>query len=83
LAYRSNNSIGPDLTLKSSVKNLLGRGETLTLKGNGAYYWALRDRHPGDPKKTDTYKFGINSSLVFPYLHWAGDNLPEGDTRYT
>lgn len=83
LAYRSNNSIGPDLTLKSSVKNLLGRGETLTIKGNGAYYWALRDRHPGDPKKTDTYKFGVNSSLVFPYLHWAGDNLPEGDTRYT
>ena len=82
IAYRSNNSIGPDLTLKSSVKNLLGRGETFTIKGNGAYYWALRDRHPGDPKKTDTYKFGVNTSLVFPYLHWVGENNPEGDTRY-
>ncbi len=82
LAYRSNNSLGPDLTLKSTIKNLFGRGETFTLKGNGAYYWALRDRHPGDPKKTDTYKLGLNASLIFPYLHWAGDDNPEGDTRY-
>lgn len=82
VAYRTNNSIGPDLTLKSSVKNLLGKGETFTIKGNGAYYWALRNRHPGDPKKTDTYKLGANASLVFPYLHWVGDNNPEGDTRY-
>ena len=82
VAYRSNNSIGPDLTLKSSIRNLMGRGETFTLKGNAAYYWALRNRHPGDPKKTDTYKFGLNSSLIFPYLHWVGDNNPDGDTRY-
>lgn len=82
LAYRSNNSIGPDLTLRSSVRNVLGHGESFTLKGNGAYYWALRNRHPGDPKKTDTYKLGLNASLVFPYLHWTGDNNPDGDTRY-
>ena len=82
VAYRSNNSIGPDLTLKYSIRNLMGKGETFTLKGNGAYYWALRNRHPGDPKKTDTYKFGANASLIFPYLHWVGDNKPEGDTRY-
>jgi hypothetical protein len=82
VAYRSNNSIGPDLTLKSTIKNVLGKGEQFTLKGNGAYYWALRDRHPGDPKKTDTYKLGLNASLVFPYLHWTGDNNPKGDTRY-
>ena len=82
IAYRTNNSLGPDLTLKSSVKNLLGKGETFTLKGNGAYYWALRNRHRGDPKKTDTYKLGVNASLIFPYLHWVGDNNPEGDTRY-
>ncbi|MBP5659495.1 MAG: BamA/TamA family outer membrane protein [Paludibacteraceae bacterium] len=82
VAYRTNNSLGPDLTLKSSVKNLLGHGEIFTIKGNGAYYWALRNRHPGDPKKTDTYKLGANASLVFPYLHWVGDDNPEGDTRY-
>ena len=82
IAYRSNNSLGPDLTVKSSVKNLFGRGEQFILKGNGAYFWALRNRHPGDPKKTDTYKLGANASLIFPYLHWTGDNNPEGDTRY-
>ena len=82
LVYRSNNSLGPDASLKYSLKNVLGKGETFSLKGNGAYYWALRNRHPGDPKKTDTYKLGANASLVFPYLHWAGDNNPDGDTRY-
>lgn len=82
VAWRSNNSLGPNLTLTHSIKNLLGKNETFTVKGNGAYYWALRDRHPGDPKKTDTYKFGLNTSLVFPYLHWAGDHNPDGDTRY-
>lgn len=84
VAYRSNNSIGPDLTLKSTIKNLLGNGEQFTLKGNGAYYWALRNRHPGDPKKTDTYKLGLNASLIFPYLHWGNQKsqIHEGDTRY-
>lgn len=82
VAWRSNNSLGPNLTLTSSIKNLMGKGETFTVKGNGAYYWALRNRHPGDPKKTDTYKFGVNTSLAFPYLHWLGDNNPEGGTRY-
>ena len=87
VAYRSNNSIGPDVTLKYTTKNLLGHGESVTLKGNGAYYWALRNRHPSDPKKTDTYKMGLNASLVFPYLHWGGNpdaatGRPDGDTRY-
>ena len=82
VAWRSNNSLGPNLTLTHSIKNLLGKGETFTVKGNGAYYWALRNRHPGDPKKTDTYKLGVTTSLVFPYLHWLGEHNPEGDTRY-
>ncbi|MDY6348327.1 MAG: BamA/TamA family outer membrane protein [Bacteroidales bacterium] len=82
VAYRSNNSIGPNLTLSHSIKNLLGRGETFVVKGYGAYYWSLRNRHPGDPKTTDTYKFGIDGALVFPYLHWMGNNNPDGDTRY-
>ncbi len=82
VAYRSNKSIGPNLTLTHSIRNLMGRGETFTVKGRGAYYWSLRDRQPGDPSKTDTYKFGIDAALVFPYLHWPGDNNPDGDTRY-
>ncbi len=82
ITYRSNNSLGPNLTLGHSTKNLFGRGETFTVKGYGAYYGALSNRIPGDPKKTDTYKFGIDAALIFPYLHWAGNNKPEGDTRY-
>ena len=82
LAYRSNNSIGPNLILGQKIRNLLGQDETFSVKGFGAYYWALRDRMPGDPKKTDTFKFGIDASLTFPYLHWWGDNKPDGDTRY-
>jgi len=82
ITYRSNNSLGPNLTLAHSTKNLFGRGETFTVKGYGAYYGALSNRTPGDPKKTDTYKYGVDAALIFPYLHWVGDNHPEGDTRY-
>ena len=82
VAYRSNNSIGPNLTLKSSIKNLMGHNETFSIKGYGAYYWTLTERQPGDPKKANTYKLGADAALIFPYLHWAGDNVPDGDTRY-
>lgn len=82
IAYRSNNSIGPNLTLAQSIRNLMGRGETFAVKGYGAYYWGLRDRQPGKAKMTDTYKFGLEASLIFPYLHWVGNNNPDGDTRY-
>lgn len=82
VAYRSNNSLGPNITLAHSMKNLLGRGETFMVKGYGAYYWSLRKREPGDPKTSNTYKFGVDAALVFPYLHWVGDNNPDGDTRY-
>ena len=82
VTYRSNNSLGPNLTLAHSIRNLLGRGETFTVKGYGAYYWSLRERQPGDPKTSNTYKFGVDAAFVFPYLHWVGDNNPDGDTRY-
>ena len=82
VAYRSNNSIGPNLTLVHSTRNLLGRGETFLIKGYGSYFWSLRKRQPGDPKTTNTYKFGVDVAFVFPYLHWVGNNNPEGDTRY-
>ena len=82
VTYRSNNSLGPNITLAHSIKNLLGRGETFTVKAYGAYYWSLRERQPGDPKTTNTYKFGVDAAFVFPYLHWVGNNNPDGDTRY-
>jgi len=82
VTYRSNNSIGPNLTIAQSIRNLLGRDETFVLKGYGAYYWGLHDRQPGNPKMTDTYKFGVDAALIFPYLHWVGSNHPDGDTRY-
>ena len=82
IAYRSNNSIGPNLTLNQTIRNLLGHEETLTVKGFGTYYWALRDRNQADRQNADTYKFGVDAALTFPYLHWWGDNKPDGDTRY-
>jgi len=82
VAYRSNHSLGPNLTLGHLTNNLLGHGETFSIKGYGAYYWALRDRQPGDPRITDTYKFGIDAALIFPYLHFGSGKNLEGDTRY-
>ena len=82
VAYRSNNSVGPNISLKSTIKNLMGHNETFSIKSYSAYYWTLRERHPGDPKQSNTYKLGAEAALIFPYLHWATDDKPEGDTRY-
>lgn len=80
VVYRSNNSIGPNLTLTHSIGNLMGHGERFIVKGHGAYYWRSA---VGGRRSADTYKFGVDAALVFPYLHWVGDNNPDGDTRYS
>lgn len=81
VAYRSNRSIGPNLSLTSSVKNLMGRNETFSLKTYGAYYWSLQ-KSSSSVNSSNTYKLGAEASLLFPYLHWLGDHNPKGDTRY-
>ena len=78
VVYRSNNQLGPDLELALAKRNLFGRGDVLTTKLKGAYYWNMNKREKKDPSSNDTYIFGADLSLSFPYLQ-----LGERALRYT
>lgn len=83
LVYRSNNQLGPDAAVSISKRNLFNRDDVFTTKVKGAYYWNLNQRQQGDPTRNDTYNFGADFSLSFPYLQ-LGDNARKyiGSTLY-
>ncbi len=80
---RSNNQWGPDAAVSLSKNNLFGRGDVFTAKINGAYYWNLDRQKAKDPSRNDTYRFGADFSLAFPYMQlgdWAKKYI--GRTSY-
>lgn len=68
LVERSNNQLGPDAAVSITKNNLFGRGDVFTAKINGAYYWNLGNKKSKDPSRNDTYQFGADFSLSFPYM---------------
>ncbi len=68
LVERSNNQLGPDAAVSLTKNNLFRRGDVFTAKINGAYYWNLDRKKLKDPSRNDTYQFGADFSLAFPYL---------------
>ncbi|MCQ2172490.1 MAG: BamA/TamA family outer membrane protein [Bacteroidales bacterium] len=68
LVERSNNQLGPDAAVSITKNNLFGRGDVFTAKINGAYYWNLGNKKSKDPSRNDTYQFGADFSLSFPYV---------------
>lgn len=68
LIERSNNQLGPDAAVSITKNNLFGRGDVFTAKINGAYYWNLGNKKSKDPSRNDTYQFGADFSLSFPYM---------------
>ena len=83
LVARSNNQLGPDAAVSLSKNNLFSRGDIFTAKINGAYYWNIDRKKLKDPSRNDTYQFGADLSLVFPYIQlgdWAKKHI--GQTSY-
>lgn len=68
LVERSNNQLGPDAAVSITKNNLFGRGDVFTAKINGAYYWNLGNKKSKDPSRNDTYQFGADLSLSFPFV---------------
>ncbi|MDO5322036.1 MAG: translocation/assembly module TamB domain-containing protein [Bacteroidia bacterium] len=82
VVYRSNNQLGPDAAVSFTKNNLFGQGDVFTAKLKGAYYWNL-GRKPSDPTRNDTFLFGADFSLNFPYMQlgdWAKRYI--GQTTY-
>lgn len=71
---RSNNQFGPDAAVSLTKQNLFRRNDVFTVKLKGAYYWNLNRRQLKDPTRNDTYLFGADFALNFPYMQvgeWA------------
>lgn len=84
LVERSNNQFGPDAAVSVTKNNLFGRGDVFTAKIKGAYYWNLGRKEAKDPSRNDTYLFGTDLSLCFPYMQlgdWALKHI--GRTSYS
>lgn len=84
LVERSNNQLGPDAAVSLSKTNVFSRGDVLTARLKGAYYWDLNRKQLKDPSRNDTYLYGADLSLAFPYLQLGEKALKYiGQTTYS
>jgi len=65
---KSNSQIGPDLALTFARRNAFKHAETLALKLRGSYFWQLKNRSSKDYNNLDSYEFGAEVSLSYPWL---------------
>lgn len=69
---RSNSQIGPDASLTFSKLNAFHNGETLSFTLFGSYYWQTRNRSKEKVNNLDTYEWGMDLSLSYPWLAMPG-----------
>lgn len=69
VSSKSNNLLGPGLSLGITNKNLFRGGENLTFKLNGAYEWEIGDKQANSSSGLiNSYELGVNVSLSLPRL---------------
>ncbi len=83
LVARSNNQFGPDAAVSLSKNNLFGRNDIFTARVRGAYYRNIEKKQIKDPERNDTYLFGADFSLNFPFMQLGSRALRYiGQTSY-
>lgn len=65
---KSNSQIGPDMSITMSKRNAFRNGEKLALTLRGSYYWQLRGRSKDKINNLDSYDWGADLSLSYPWL---------------
>ena len=69
VSSKSNNLLGPGLSLGITNKNLFRGGENLTFKLNGAYEWEVGDKKTNSNSGLiNSYELGVNVGLSLPRL---------------
>lgn len=69
---KSNSQIGPDASVTLSRRNAFRHGEKLALTLRGSYYWQIRGRSENEINNLDTYDYGVDLSLSYPWLVFPG-----------
>ena len=69
---KSNSQIGPDASVTLSRRNAFRHGEKLALTLRGSYYWQVRGRSENEINNLDSYDYGADLSLSYPWLVFPG-----------
>lgn len=65
---KTNNRIGPGVTIGLTKRNAFRGGELLDINLKGSYEWQTGHQAEGTSSKLNSYEYGIDASLQFPRL---------------
>ncbi|HCC86950.1 MAG TPA: hypothetical protein DEQ17_01525, partial [Prevotella sp.] len=70
---KTNNRVGPGVTVGLTKRNAFRGGELLDINLKGSYEWQTGHKAQGTGSKLNSYEYGIDASLTFPRLimPWA------------
>lgn len=70
VSSKSNNLLGPGLTLGLTHQNMFKRAGSFGVRLNGSYEWQMggKQEQSGDKGLINSYELGVNVSLSFPRL---------------
>ncbi len=71
ITQKSNSQIGPNLAVMFSKRNAFNHGETFSVKLKGSYEWQTQ-RSLGKSSTIDSYEYGMETSLSYPWLAFPG-----------
>lgn len=77
VSQRSNSQVGPDAAITFAKHNAFHYGETFSVKLSGSYYWKVGNRSRENANRNDSYMFGAEASLAYPWLL-----MPKVDRHY-
>ena len=65
---KTNNRVGPGVTIGLTKRNAFRGGELLDINLKGSYEWQTGHKAQGTGSKLNSYEYGIDASLTFPRL---------------
>lgn len=73
LTGKTNNRLGPGITVGLTKRNAFHGGELLDINVKGSYEWQTGHQAEGTGSKLNSYEYGVDASLTFPRLimPWA------------
>ncbi len=71
ITQKSNSQVGPNLGVTFSKVNAFHHGETFSVGVKGSYEWQT-DRSLGSSSTIDSYEYGVEASLSYPWIVFPG-----------
>ena len=72
---KSNDQVGPGLSLGLSKKNVFRGGETFSVKLDASYEWQTGNTATGKMADINSWELGMSTTLTYPRLMFPGLNM--------